>query len=85
MFARIEEMEQESDYQLRCVPAKMFDWVPVTDARWSVWFQHYRKENFHDESLPPGKWTKRESKQNWVSTPCTIREVDVRSDSSSHA
>ncbi|KAA1475458.1 hypothetical protein DENSPDRAFT_842241 [Dentipellis sp. KUC8613] len=30
-----------------------------------VWFQHYRKENFHDESLPPGKWTKRESKQNW--------------------
>ena len=32
-----------------------------------VWFQHYRKENFHDESLPPGKWTKRESKQNWVS------------------
>ncbi|KAE9397889.1 hypothetical protein BT96DRAFT_1020546 [Gymnopus androsaceus JB14] len=31
-----------------------------------VWFQHYRKENFNDESLPPGKWTKRESKQNWV-------------------
>jgi len=30
-----------------------------------VWFQHYRKENFHDESLPPGKWSKRESKQNW--------------------
>lgn len=33
-----------------------------------VWFQHYRKENFHDETLPPGKWTRRESKQNWVST-----------------
>ncbi|EED84760.1 predicted protein [Postia placenta Mad-698-R] len=31
-----------------------------------VWFQHYRRENFHDDSLPPGKWTKRESKQNWV-------------------
>ncbi|KAF9040600.1 hypothetical protein BJ165DRAFT_1313459, partial [Panaeolus papilionaceus] len=30
-----------------------------------VWFQRYRKENFHDDSLPPGKWTKRESKQNW--------------------
>ncbi|KAK7048166.1 dolichol-phosphate mannosyltransferase subunit 1 [Favolaschia claudopus] len=30
-----------------------------------VWFQHYRNENFHDDSLPPGKWTKRESKQNW--------------------
>ncbi|KAL6300981.1 hypothetical protein BKA93DRAFT_799455 [Sparassis latifolia] len=33
-----------------------------------VWFQHYRKDNFHDESLPPGKWTKRESKQNWRTT-----------------
>ncbi|RPD70808.1 hypothetical protein L226DRAFT_538620 [Lentinus tigrinus ALCF2SS1-7] len=33
-----------------------------------VWFQHYRKENFHDESLPPGKWTKRESKQDWRTT-----------------
>ncbi|KAF9475996.1 hypothetical protein BDN70DRAFT_765923, partial [Pholiota conissans] len=33
-----------------------------------VWFQHYRKENFHDDSLPPGKWTKRESKQNWRQT-----------------
>ncbi|KIJ45224.1 hypothetical protein M422DRAFT_30078 [Sphaerobolus stellatus SS14] len=30
-----------------------------------VWFQQYRKENFHDEALPPGKWTRRESKQNW--------------------
>lgn len=30
-----------------------------------VWFQHYRKENFHDDSLPPGKWSRRESKQNW--------------------
>ncbi|KAF5361688.1 hypothetical protein D9758_007333 [Tetrapyrgos nigripes] len=30
-----------------------------------VWFQVYRKDNFRDDSLPPGKWTKRESKQNW--------------------
>ncbi|KAF8508489.1 hypothetical protein JB92DRAFT_2952863 [Gautieria morchelliformis] len=30
-----------------------------------VWFQQYRKENFHDDTLPPGKWTRRESKQNW--------------------
>jgi len=30
-----------------------------------VWFRHYRKENFNDISLPPGKWTKKESKQNW--------------------
>lgn len=32
----------------------------------SVWFQLYRKDNFHDDDLPPGKWTRRESKQNWV-------------------
>ncbi|TRM62968.1 hypothetical protein BD626DRAFT_403499 [Schizophyllum amplum] len=31
-----------------------------------VWYQHYRKENYRDDSLPSGKWTKRESKQNWV-------------------
>ncbi|KAF8525116.1 hypothetical protein BU17DRAFT_41919 [Hysterangium stoloniferum] len=30
-----------------------------------VWFQQYRKINFHDDTLPPGKWTRRESKQNW--------------------
>ncbi|KAG6331085.1 hypothetical protein ID866_8007 [Astraeus odoratus] len=30
-----------------------------------IWFQHYRKENFHDDNLPPGKWTRRESKENW--------------------
>ncbi|KAI0089913.1 hypothetical protein BDY19DRAFT_992862 [Irpex rosettiformis] len=43
--------------------------------RWSksqtlnyVWFQHYRKENFHDDILPPGKWSKRESKENWRTT-----------------
>ncbi|EKM60581.1 uncharacterized protein PHACADRAFT_246595 [Phanerochaete carnosa HHB-10118-sp] len=30
-----------------------------------VWFLHYRKDSFHDDTLPPGKWTKRESKQNW--------------------
>ncbi|KAI0762318.1 hypothetical protein C8Q74DRAFT_1336777 [Fomes fomentarius] len=34
-----------------------------------VWFQHYRKENFRDdESLPLGKWTRRESKQKWRTT-----------------
>lgn len=26
---------------------------------------HYRRDSFHDDTLPPGKWTKRESKQNW--------------------
>ncbi|KAG8958776.1 hypothetical protein FRC03_008830 [Tulasnella sp. 419] len=30
-----------------------------------VWFQHWRKENFQDASLPPGKWTRKESKQDW--------------------
>ncbi|GJJ13845.1 hypothetical protein Clacol_008102 [Clathrus columnatus] len=30
-----------------------------------VWFQQHRKETFRDDKLPPGKWTRRESKQNW--------------------
>ncbi|KAI0794392.1 hypothetical protein C8Q74DRAFT_1445785 [Fomes fomentarius] len=30
-----------------------------------VWFHHYRKEHFRDESLPLGNWTRRESKQKW--------------------
>jgi len=30
-----------------------------------VWFQHVRKDTFGDISLPPGKWTRRESKSNW--------------------
>ncbi|KAI0344190.1 hypothetical protein BDW22DRAFT_1406597 [Trametopsis cervina] len=52
--------------------------------RWSksqtlnyVWFQHYRKENFHDDTLPPGKWSKRESKQNWRTT--YLSSVSTRS------
>ncbi|KAJ4485346.1 hypothetical protein J3R30DRAFT_3283581 [Lentinula aciculospora] len=62
------------------ISQKIFSKLPVKDLarcalvskKWHrsqtinyVWFQYYRKENFHDESLPPGKWTKRESKQNW--------------------
>jgi len=55
-----------------------------------VWFQHYRKENFHDESLPPGKWTKRESKQNWrtvylKTTPREIKEDQWRSETGAAA
>ncbi|THH07572.1 hypothetical protein EW145_g3277 [Phellinidium pouzarii] len=33
-----------------------------------VWFQQCRKDQFHDETLPPGKWTRRESKQSWRRT-----------------
>ena len=40
-----------------------FLWLELTFG--SAWFQYYRKEHFDDDSLPP--WTKRESKQNWVS------------------
>ncbi|KAF9261096.1 hypothetical protein L218DRAFT_961783 [Marasmius fiardii PR-910] len=62
------------------VSQKIFSKLPIRDLarcalvskKWYrsqtinyVWFQHYRKDNFHDDSLPPGKWTKRESKQNW--------------------
>ncbi|KIO19822.1 hypothetical protein M407DRAFT_11206 [Tulasnella calospora MUT 4182] len=43
-----------------------------------VWFQHYRKENFHDESLPAGKWTRRESKQNWRVTYLDLRKKDAQ-------
>jgi len=30
-----------------------------------VWFQYHRKDEFGDTSLPTGKWTRRESKENW--------------------
>ncbi|KAG9045430.1 hypothetical protein FS837_006311 [Tulasnella sp. UAMH 9824] len=43
-----------------------------------LWFQHYRKENFHDESLPAGKWTRRESKQNWRVTYLDLRKKDAQ-------
>ncbi|KAF8330330.1 uncharacterized protein EI90DRAFT_3060317 [Cantharellus anzutake] len=33
-----------------------------------LWFRHYRKEEFGDKSLPTGKWTRRESKENWRKT-----------------
>ncbi|KAH7926224.1 hypothetical protein BV22DRAFT_1087603 [Leucogyrophana mollusca] len=62
------------------VSQRIFRWLEISDLavcsrvsrKWNksqtinyVWFQQYRKENFHDDSLPPGKWTRRESKQNW--------------------
>jgi len=62
------------------ISQRIFRWLSIPDLascssvsrKWNksqtlnyIWFQHYRKENFHDESLPPGKWTRRESKQNW--------------------
>lgn len=63
MLSCIEKMESESDNQLWSVNTRFshFSFNPSP-----VWFQHYRRDNFHDESLPPGKWSKRESKQNWV-------------------
>jgi hypothetical protein len=39
-----------------------------------VWFQLYRADSYQDASLPPGKWTKRESKQNWV-RPSTCSDL----------
>ena len=59
----LSEVAQESDPELWCVLVRMIYFVYDTAP---VWFQHYRKENFYDTSLPQGKWTKRESKQNWV-------------------
>ncbi|KAG9086834.1 hypothetical protein FRC07_012973 [Ceratobasidium sp. 392] len=42
-----------------------------------VWFQQYRKDNFQDDSLPNGKWTRRESKQDWR---VTYLKIQRRSD-----
>ncbi|KAI0788345.1 hypothetical protein C8Q74DRAFT_1367079 [Fomes fomentarius] len=47
-----------------------------------VWFQHYRQANFRDESLPSGKWTKRESKQQWRTT--YLRTMPTRSQPQYH-
>jgi len=33
-----------------------------------LWFRHYRKEEFGDKSLPTGKWTRKESKEDWRKT-----------------
>ncbi|KAJ1310773.1 hypothetical protein OPQ81_009294 [Rhizoctonia solani] len=40
-----------------------------------VWFQHYRKDNFQDDHLPQGKWTRRESKQDWRVTYLRIQRT----------
>ena len=72
MRTSVTEVEQESDIKLWYVSLLVFN-EKGTDCARTVWFQHYRKENFHDESLPPGKWTKRESKQNWVCPEFLIR------------
>jgi len=59
---------------------RIFAQLPVKDLasasrvslKWSksqslnyLWFQHYRKTEFGDQTLPSGKWTRRESKENW--------------------
>ncbi|KAJ3522083.1 hypothetical protein NM688_g8927 [Phlebia brevispora] len=65
------------------ISQRIFSLLSITDLakcarvsrKWSrsqtlnyVWFQHYRKDYFHDNTLPTGKWSKRESKQNWRAT-----------------
>lgn len=54
---------QSVNYGKASTPPSVGDFIA---DHWVVWFRRYRKENFNDESLPPGKWTRRESKQNWV-------------------
>lgn len=67
MRQNMQEVVEESNPELRYVsvipPA-----APCADSPPAVWFQHYRKDYFHDDSLPAGKWSKRESKQNWRTT-----------------
>lgn len=65
MLKGLKEMEQEPNTELWYAPSILH----LPNNRLTpcvVWFRYYRKENFSDDSLPPGKWTKRESKQNWV-------------------
>ncbi|OAX42590.1 hypothetical protein K503DRAFT_766677 [Rhizopogon vinicolor AM-OR11-026] len=78
------------------VSQRIFRWLEISELatcarvsrKWNksqtlnyIWFQHYRKEKFHDDSLPPGKWTRKESKQNWRIT--YISSVSNRSPPSS--
>ncbi|KAG8742113.1 hypothetical protein FRC10_001983 [Ceratobasidium sp. 414] len=51
---------------------KIFGQLGVRDLA-NFWFQHYRKANFQDDSLPNGKWTRRESKQDWRVTHLKIQ------------
>ncbi|OJA16783.1 hypothetical protein AZE42_03312 [Rhizopogon vesiculosus] len=68
---------QTLNYSKSCLynPANCL--ILTVSAR-QVWFQHYRKENFNDDSLPPGKWTRKESKQNWVGGSSSMSRLSPR-------
>ncbi|KAH7104241.1 hypothetical protein BKA62DRAFT_499925 [Auriculariales sp. MPI-PUGE-AT-0066] len=44
-----------------------------------VWFRHYRRDHFQETDLPAGKWTRKESKQNWRQE--LMKTLNNRSDS----
>jgi hypothetical protein len=67
-------VEQESNHKLWYVVVSRVR-STLTLKLALVWFQQYRKENFHDDTLPPGKWTRRESKQNWVQFAFSIGQL----------
>ncbi|KAG1746842.1 hypothetical protein EDB19DRAFT_1894083 [Suillus lakei] len=54
------------------VSQSIFRWLGISELatcarvsrKWNK-SQTLNYKNFHDDSLPPGKWTRRESKQNW--------------------
>lgn len=62
------------------ISQQIFRWLDVSDLaacstvsrKWNksqtlnyIWFLQCRKESFLEDSLPPGKWTRRESRENW--------------------
>lgn len=51
---------------LRTGSGLVFRWRSRLSRSFPVWFQQYRKHELRDDSLPTGKWTRRESKENWV-------------------
>ncbi|KAI6128694.1 hypothetical protein EDD16DRAFT_1472027 [Pisolithus croceorrhizus] len=62
------------------ISQRIFRWLDVSDLaacsavsrKWSksqtlnyIWFLQCRQESFFEDTLPPGKWTRRESRENW--------------------
>lgn len=62
------------------ISQRIFRWLDVSDLaacsgvsrKWNksqtlnyMWFLQCRKESFLEDALPPGKWTRRESRENW--------------------
>ena len=43
-----------------------------------AWYQLYRQDSYHENALPVGKWTRRESKKDWRSTYLNARRLAAK-------